>query len=306
MLDAREDSLERFSRGIHLYAMGFIKRIGCAAILLRTLENIFSHATQGIPHQMMLLILPVAYFLLYFTVTGNTSMARGVALMYGLELPRDHLPLFEAIQPDKMPRGMFCSLGRFLDTYVGAPIGRILPGRAGRLTAGAATFALGVFFFRLRPSLLLLACPILLYRLWRVFPETPRKAPRRLPGKILLGFFSFLLCAVFVTGMILPEPIRFYELFRVPNVKNASYRFYYIYGTVSWTTYLIVGAAAVLAFVPLSHLYSILRRRVSGKGRLAMQIVESVTLFAAFFVTIVYFLPQFPEYAEKAFTRIYI
>ena len=106
--------------------------------------------------------------------------------------------------------------------------------------------------------------------------------------------------------MILPEPIRFYELFRVPNVKNASYRFYYIYGTVSWTTYLIVGAAAVLAFVPLSHLYSILRRRVSGKGRLAMQIVESVTLFAAFFVTIVYFLPQFPEYAEKAFTRIYI
>lgn len=306
VLDAREDSLERFSRGIHLYAMGFIKRIGCAAILLRTLENIFSHATQGIPHQMMLLILPVAYFLLYFTVTGNTSMARGVALMYGLELPRDHLPLFEAIQPDKMPRGMFCSLGRFLDTYVGAPIGRILPGRAGRLTAGAATFALGVFFFRLRPSLLLLACPILLYRLWRVFPETPRKAPRRLPGKILLGFFSFLLCAVFVTGMILPEPIRFYELFRVPNVEDASYRFYYIYGTVSWTTYLIVGAAAVLAFVPLSHLYSILRRRVSGKGRLAMQIVESVTLFAAFFVTIVYFLPQFPEYAEKAFTRIYI
>ena len=60
VLDAREDSLERFSRGIHLYAMGFIKRIGCAAILLRTLENIFSHATQGIPHQMMMLILPVA------------------------------------------------------------------------------------------------------------------------------------------------------------------------------------------------------------------------------------------------------
>lgn len=306
ILDARADSVERFSRGIHLYAIGFIKRIGCAAILLRTVENIFSHATQGIPYQMLLLILPVAYFLLYFTVTGNTSMARGVALMYGLELPRDHLPLFEAFQPDEMPRGMFCSLGRFLDTYVGAPIGRLLPGRAGRMLAGAVTFALGVFFFRLRPSLLLLASPILLYRLWRVFPETPRQAPRRLPGKILLGFFSFLLCAVFVTGMILPEPFRLYELFRGANPENASYRFYYIYGTVSWTNYLIIGAVAVLAFVPLSHLYSVLQRKVSGKGRLALQITESVVLFAAFFVTMVYFLPQFPEYAEKAFTKIYI
>lgn len=305
-LDTRADSLERFSRGLHLYVLGFVKRVGCAAILLRTLENIFVNGTRGIPHQMMLLILPVAYFLLYFTVTGTTDMARGVSLLLGLDLPADHLPLFEALLPDEMPRGMFLSLGRFLDTYIGAPICRRIPGRAGRLLAGTATFVLGVFFFRLRPSLLLIAAPILFFRLWRVFPETPRTAPRRLVFRIPVGLVSFLCCAVFVTGMILPEPIRFIDLFRVADVGNASYRFYYIYGTVSWTNYLIIGAAAVLAFVPLSHLYTLLQRRASGKGRLAMQIGESVVLFAAFFVTMIYFLPQFPELAEKAFSRIYI
>lgn len=305
-LDTGADTLERFSRGIHLYAAGFVKRVGCAAILLRTLEAVFAYGTADIPHQMLLLILPAAYFLLYFTITGTTAMARGVSLMLGLELPPDHLPLFEEVAPDEAPRGMFLSLGGFLQTYVGDPLRRLLPGRAGRLLAGTATLVLGVFFFRLRPSLLLIALPIFLFRLWRVFPETPRTAPRRLPRRILSGFASFLFTAIFATGIILPEPIRFFELFRIPGSADSSYRFFYIYGTVSWSNYLFICIAAILALLPLSRLWVWLFRRVTGKGRLALQAVWSLVLFGAFFITAVYFMPQFPALAERAFSHIYI
>lgn len=305
-LDARADSLERFSRGIHLYAFGFVERVGCAAILLRTLESIFSFGEESIPHQMVLLILPMAYFLLYFTIAGTSSMARGVSLMFGLELPNDHLPLFSAVFPDEMPRGMFLSLGRYFEAYVGDPIRRHVPGRAGRMLAGAATFVLGVFFFRLRPSLLLVALPILLFRLFRVYPESPRAFPRRLPARILWGVVSSLLCAAFAAGMILPEPLRFFSLFRTPGAGNSSFRFYYIYGSVSWTNYLLAGAAAILALLPLSRVSASAARRITGKKRIALQAAGSVLLFAAFFVTVVYFMPQFPALAERAFSHIYI
>lgn len=305
-LDTRADSLERFSRGIHLYALGFVKRVGCAAILLRMLDSIFAYGTKGIPLQMLLLILPIAYFLLYFAVTGTTTMARGVSLMLGLELPCDHLPLFETVPPDEMPRGMLLSLGNYLEAFVGAPIRRHLPGRAGRMLAGAATFFLGVFFFRLRPSLLLIALPILLLRLVRVFPDTPRETPRRLPVRLLWGLASFLFCAAFAVGVILPEPIRFFDLFRASGGADSSYGFHSLYGTASWMNYLIAGAAALLSFFPLRRLRAVLLHRVTEKKRIALRAVESVVLFAAFFITIVYFMPQFPDLAEHAFSRIYI
>lgn len=305
LCDTAEPGLARFSHGIRVYISGYIRRIAVAAPLLRTLEEIFAYDIAQIPVLMILLALLVAFFLFYFFLTGTTSMARGVALMYGMDLPRDHRPLFSSVLPTDLPESMFLSLGGFLDTYIRDPIAKKLPGRAGRMSAALAVFLFSVFFFRFRLSMLLLALPFLLFLLWKACREKPLAAPPNPALRAGSALLSSLFCAVFALGLILPEPIRLFELFRGAS-SGGSYEFYYIYGTLSGAHYLPIMLVASGAFLPFSHLHDFLQNRLTGRALLAFRIVEAALLFTGFCFTFLYFMPQFPVYAGRTFSKLYI
>lgn len=305
LCDSAEPGLARFSHGIRVYMGGYIKRIAIAAPLLRTLEEIFTYDVAQIPTQMILLALLVAFFLFYFFLTGTTSMARGVALMYGMEVEKDHRALFSSVLPVAFAESMSFSLGTYLRTYVKDPITKKLPGRAGRILAALAVFLPTVLFFRLRASMLLLALPFLVFLLAEACRSHPLREPRHPLVRILWALVSSVCLAVFALGLILPEPMRLFALFR-GDASGDAYAFYYIYGTLSGANYLPITLAISAAFVPFSHLYEVLQKKLSGRRALAFRITEAVLLFAGFGFTILYFMPQFPVYADKAFSRLYI
>lgn len=305
LCDTAEPGLARLSQGIRVYIGGYIKRLAIAAPLLRALDEIFTYDVAQIPASMILLALLIAFFLAYFFLTGTTSIARGVALMYGMNLPCDDRPLFSSVLPTELPKNMFLSLDGYFDTYVRKPILRKLPGRAGRMLAALAVFLLSVFFFRLRPSMLLLALPFLLFALWQSYGKQPHPAPHNLFFRAATAFLSSLFCAVFVLGLILPEPMSLFDLFRA-GVSGGSYEFYYIYGTLSGAHYLPITILASALFVPIYALCNFLQTRLTGKALLGIRITESVLLFAGFGFTLLYFMPQFPVYANRALAKLYI
>lgn len=305
LCDSAEPCLARFSHGIRVYMGGYIKRIAIAAPLLRTLEEIFFYDVMQIPVQMLLLALPIAFFLFYFFLTGSTSMARGVALMYGMELEKDHSALFSSVLPPAFAGSMFFSLDTYLCTYVKDPITKKLSGRTGRVLAALAIFLSAVFFFRLRVSMLLFALPLLAFLLVEACRGRPIREPRSLPARSLWALASLVCLSVFALGLVLPEPMSLFALLR-GDASSDAYAFYYIYGTLSGANYLPLTLAASVAFVPLSHLYNVLQERLRGRGALTFRITEAVLLFAGFCFALLYFMPQFPVYADKAFSRLYI
>ncbi len=291
-----------FSGGVRLYMLGFVKRMTLAAVLLRALQDIFSYAQNTpLPLSLLPLLLLMSYALFYSFITGTTDMARGLLAMYGVRAPRGQAGSLATPTPNRIFYGTLLSLDRYLEDYVAAPLRRRFSGMLGKLLACVALFLLTVAFYRTRPDVLLFALPVLAVALATVSLRRWSRAPRNLLLHTLCTLLSLLPISLLTLALTVKTPLQLFSLFSA----TAPHPTYYLFGAIPDARYLAT-ALCLLLLIPLSRLYRMLVRRRSERVRMAADAVLTVLLFGAFVITVIYFLPQFPQYAELAYSELFV
>lgn len=285
-----------FCRGILLFALGYVKRIAVAAVLLRALDALLD-AHAAMPLLALPVLLLIAFLLLYFFVSGSADMARGVAAMYGMSLPRDRKNLLYATTPHDLLHGLFHSFFAYGNDYLIAPLVRRLGDRRGRLLGEALLLLLTVLVFALSPAVLLALIPLYLSFAFTV-RYGKRKKPLSLPVQVLFFLLSLLACSPAALLVSAGDPRRVSTLLS-SLFDGTPARLYSFYFAVSDMQYILAVVALFLFVLPVLAL--VRRIRPSEGVRLALFVLSSLLLLAAFLLTLLYLMPQFPQYAATPY-----
>lgn len=305
MTEGQAPGFAPFSRGALLYMIGYIKRIAVAALLLSTLQSVLSVSLAGTTLPITLpLALFLAYFTLYFVVSGTTDMARALLCIYGFAPTRGQGHFFSAVTPHRMLGGLILSLDRFLEDYLAAPIRRHIPTRAGKYLAALAVCACTLLFYRTHPAVLLTGAPLLLTALLTAplsrYARHPRAAYLRAP----LCLLSALALSFFALSLALEDPMDIFLLFPSRGSASDTISLYRLLTSLSQRNYLMLLFPAMLVAIPLFHLAPRLLSRLPKRIQTALSLFAALSLFVAFFFTIVYLLPQFPRYVEITYRNL--
>lgn len=300
-----EITAEKLSRGAQLYMLGFVKRLAIAAPILFSADRILSRAGGGLSFGIAVFLLLLSVFWFYFLVTGTSDMARGTALLFGISLPRETGRLRPCSRPSRFLFAPLLSLWRYLLDYVGTPLLRRLGGRRGRVLAAVLLWALTVLFFSTRPVVFLFATPFLALTVLAALRGRELPVPRRRLPRVAMGALSCLLTllcgALFSFALLAEDPLL---LARISGAGEATHLSYYILGTVPISGYLPLGTAAAVVLLPFSRYAALLQRRLGPRAGTALTLCRTVLLFAAFVLTAIYFMPQFPAYADRGLLRL--
>lgn len=293
-----------FSRGALLYMIGYIKRIALTTILLSTLQSVLSVAERSTPPLILLpFALFLAFFTLYFAVSGTTDMARGLFCIYGLSPTRGQGHFFSAVTPHRMLGGLILSLDRFLEDYLAAPLRR-LPTRTGKCLAALAVTVCTLLFYRTHPAVLLTGAPLLLSALLTATHGRYARRPRAPWLRAPLCVLSALALSFFALSVMLEDPTDIFLLLPSRAGGNDRLSLYRLMVALSHRHYLLLFSLAALIVMPLSRYGSKLLAHLPKRLQSALTLLAVLALFAAFFLTILYLLPQFPQYVELTYRKL--
>lgn len=120
---------ETFCRGLFLFVMGMAKKVLVADTFGIAVNWGYANAAQLSATDCVLLIV---YFSvqIYFDFSGYCDMARGIAKMFGMELPVNFNSPFQSANIVELWRRWHVTLSRFLTRYVYIPLGGNRKGRA--------------------------------------------------------------------------------------------------------------------------------------------------------------------------------
>lgn len=306
MMEHAQLSLAGYSRGARLYMLGFVKRLAIAAVLVRSLEDILSYGPKGFSPLTLFFTVVLGYLLFYFFVSGNTDMARGLMAIYGLQPPRAQGNLLSCSTPMRLMEGTHLSLSRYLEDYVVRPITHRVRGTWGKLLACSCVFVLTVFFYRMRPSMLLVALPMLAVGLLTVRQRRWHAAPGHWYFRVPLTLFSCLCLSFFALCIIWQEPTALFAYIAGAARGVGTNSFYFIYSALPDGIYLGVLGVITAVYLPLQHFWPTISRHLRGKAYAAVLAVMTVLLLLGFVVTLVHFMPQFPKYADKLSDKLFM
>lgn len=293
-------SRETVSLGACLFMRGYVKRIALAAVLMRAFSSLYSFGEAALPPLVLLLLLLMAYALLYTFVTGTTDMARGVMALYGIKPPRAQSGAVSLLLPHRVLACMLLPFDRYIEDYLARPLRSRVRGTWGRLLAATLCVCVTVLLYRTRPEALLLALPLFLSAWLSTKLSRWHRFPRRIPARILLSVFSTLSLSILSLGFLLGDPLDVVHLIARSFDGGATYSFYYLFGAIADARYL-APALSVLALSPALHYSSVLTRRMPRSLDLALRAVSASLLILAFIGTVFYFMPQFPTYTAPVY-----
>lgn len=120
-LAAREHTLDKFSRGVALFMLGFAKKILLANAVAQVADVVFAAASPG---TLDVWFGALAYsFQLYFDFSAYSEMAIGIGLMLGFECPRNFDAPYRADSFTDFWRCWHISLSSWLRDYLYIPLG---------------------------------------------------------------------------------------------------------------------------------------------------------------------------------------
>ena len=298
-------ALSNFSEGVLLYIKGYLKRIAICTILFASLHSLLSASDSGtaLPFPALILALPLSYLALYFTVSGITDMSRGLMALYGYTPPRGQARFFNGVMPHRALSALLCSLDAFLEDYLGAPLKRRVRGTGGKMLAAVLICICTVLFYRTHPAMLLIALPLLACA--ALTARLPRYArhPRNPALRILFSSLSALYLSLFALALSLDDPLSLFPLLANAFQKIDLLAFYHILLSFSYLNHLIVVLLFLLLYAPLSYYVPRLVKKLPARVRTPLRYTGALLAMAAFFLALLFLLPQFPQYAELAYGK---
>ena len=299
-------SRETIARGALLFMRGYVKRIALAAVLMRAFSDLFTFGEAALPPLALLLLLLTAYALFYAFVTGTTDMARGIMAILGIQPPRGQSGSVSLLLPHRVLASMLLPFDRYLEDYVARPLRSKLRGKWGRLLAATLSVLFTVLLYRTRPEVLLLALPLFLCAWLSASRARTHRFPRQGLARLAFGTISSLAISILVLGIMLDDPFEIFTLALHAFDGSATYSVYYLFGAIADARYL-APALVLTALSPILHYYPILARRIPKRADLTLRCVSMALLLLAFVGAILYFLPQFPQYADPAYgTTVFV
>ncbi len=293
-------SREHFSRGALLFMQGYVKRIAIAAVLVRMFSNLLSLHDAALPLSILLLLLLLSLTFLYAFITGTMDMARGLMAMFGMQPPRAQYDTVPLLLPHRMLSSLLLPFERYLEDYVARPVRERLSGKRGTLVATLVTLSCTVLLLRTHPEALALALPLFLGALLSLNRPRYRRAPRRAPARALCALLSIALLSFFALGITLREPLAIFSLFARALDGSTTYSLQYLFGALFDSRYLVY-ILLFLVFVPVVHCRGILQRRLPPRFWFALRCIGALVTCLAFIATLLYFTPQFPQYADPVY-----
>ncbi len=141
---AGPDVSERMGRGFVLLVLGLLKKLCLADPLADIANPMFAKAAQGSVAFAEAWSGVLAFtFQIYFDFSSYTDMALGIALMFGILLPRNFDVPYRATSLQDFWRRWHMTLSRFLRDYLYIPLGGSRNGLPIQLGALFATMLLG-------------------------------------------------------------------------------------------------------------------------------------------------------------------
>lgn len=303
--EQQRPSFAAFSRGATLYMIGYIKRIAVASLLLFSLQSVLSVMQNGLlPPAALLLALFLSYFALYFAVSGTTDMARGLLSIYGLSPTRGQASFFCATAPHRMLYALLLSLDRFLEDYVTTPIRRHLPHRAGKYVAAVAVLLCTLLFYRTHPAVLLAGIPLVISALLTARRGRYIRLPRKRLWRAPLCVLSAAVLSVLSLTVMLEDPFDILSLLSSFWRETGDLGVYHLLVSLSYRHYLMLLFPILALVMPLYRYAPALTRRLPTKLHTALQALCMLLLFGTFLFSILYLLPQFPQYVELAYRKL--
>ena len=120
-LAGREHTLEKFSRGVALFMLGFAKKILLANVVAQVADAVFAAEAPG---TVDVWFGALAYsFQLYFDFAAYSEMAIGLGLMFGFECTRNFDAPYRADSFGSFWRRWHISLSSWLRDYLYIPLG---------------------------------------------------------------------------------------------------------------------------------------------------------------------------------------
>jgi alginate O-acetyltransferase complex protein AlgI len=118
-----EPTLDRTRRGLWLIAVGLAKKVIVADFLLSPfVDMVFAPDAPSISSFHLIAMYSFA-FQIYFDFSGYTNIARGLALLFGFELPTNFLEPYLSRDPSEFWRRWHITLSRWLSDYLYIPLG---------------------------------------------------------------------------------------------------------------------------------------------------------------------------------------
>ena len=287
--------------GIRLYMQGYIKRLAVAAVLMRAIQDLLYYSKLIFSPTILILLLVCSFFFFYFHISGSADLARGVCAIYGIPLSRDRGNVLTSPTPDRMLYGTMLSLRNYLLDYVQYPLCRVCKKKWGRILSILLIYCITILVFRTRLELLLLGLPILLFALLTELTPARKLLTARLWWRLLLTPMSLLLSSFFTLSILLPKPLEIFSLIKTAFSTEANHPTHYILGAMQDANYLGILLIVLVVLLPWGSLRNWLFRKAGERTKLLYSVGEIFFLFVCFILTMIYFLPQFPAYAEHAY-----
>ncbi|MGI6167380.1 MAG: hypothetical protein ACOYIA_04500 [Eubacteriales bacterium] len=293
-------SVFSFAGGARLFMTGFIETVAVAGVTTSAYKTIIEVSGYSINIVLGILAAALALLSAFFTIAGWTDMGAGISMMFGIMIPRDCGFAPGALTPLGHFNRIFRGLSGWLDDYLISPLTRMLRFR------GKPAESLGVFlqvvllslWIRTTPAMLFAASVVAfvaaLMKLTRADEAIEQKRYLRPVGWLLTA----VLMSVFWSAATLRGADELFALFGKLSLAE-DFRTYYIYISLSGWEFISVVAAALLLVAPLSFYHDYILSHAPKKLRTSTEALFMLVLLFVFVFCILYFMPQYPQYALR-------
>jgi alginate O-acetyltransferase complex protein AlgI len=122
-LHHRTHSLDKFSRGIKIFAIGLAQKVMIADALARPTDAVFAIPAQNLDAGLAWLGSVCFSFQIYFDFAGYSNMAIGLGLMLGFHLPRNFETPYASASIQEFWRRWHITLSTWFRDYLYIPLG---------------------------------------------------------------------------------------------------------------------------------------------------------------------------------------
>lgn len=302
IINNREPSMQNFARGARLYMRGFVKRLALGAVLNDAFEGVFDAQLPDVSVFMVLAMLIMVSLMMYAILSGYSDMGSGIALMFGMKLPVNFRDPFFSTTLDNYFSRFMVTLFDYVNDYIIFPIaGKTLVSNRG---FGAATLGFFVIalWYRENPKSLLIALPIVIVAAGLYSFNVGENIKRHRVASVFLGISTFAVISVFWMALRLKDPFSIMEYSINIALNGVNYGNVMLLRNVSWLKYVLTLIIALMIAVPSYVKHALLKcsgeraQRAAGKA----DTVGAVTIMVLFVFTLVYYMPQYPQYATIA------
>ena len=95
-------------------------------------------------------------------------------------------------------------------------------------------------------------------------------------------------------------------LVKMFSVGQVSWNAVDIFSAISPLKILIIAIIAIIIYLPTLKISKNICQKMSPRINSAAEITYTVLVFGLFAISVIYFLPQFPQYAASAFSNVVI